>query len=247
MPQSLPAFIGTAGWSLPRKEQSRFPEGPSHLARYARVFRAVEINSTFHRSHRAATYARWARSVPEPFRFSVKLPRTITHEQRLAGTRKLLEAFLAEIAPLGPRVGCLLVQLPPSLELTLRTARSFLAALREGFDGAIAVEPRHATWFTPEAGRMLESQRIARVAADPPRAANGGEPGGWAGIAYYRLHGSPHVYRSAYDDAFLGRLAERLRERQRGGSACWCIFDNTTLGAGTANALALMERLRRGP
>ncbi|HET9651742.1 MAG TPA: DUF72 domain-containing protein, partial [Usitatibacter sp.] len=134
-------MIGTAGWSLPRKEQSRFPEGPSHLARYARVLRAVEIDSTFRRSHRAATYARWARSVPESFRFSLKLPEAITHGQRLAGTRGLVDAFLAEIAPLGPRIGCLLVQLPPSLELTLGTARSFLGGLRESFEGAVAVEP----------------------------------------------------------------------------------------------------------
>lgn len=238
-----PVYVGTAGWSLPRREQSRFPEGLSHLERYGRVFPAAEIDSTFHRSHRASTYARWARCVPESFRFSVKLPEAITHEQRLAGTRKLVEEFVREIAPLGERVGCLLVQLPPSLELTLRIARSFLAALRESFEGGIAVEPRHASWFSAEAGRMLESQRIARVAADPPRATNGGEPGGWTGLAYYRLHGSPRVYYSAYDEAYVERLALRLREWQRSGIPSWCIFDNTTLGAATANALALLECL----
>jgi uncharacterized protein YecE (DUF72 family) len=122
----------------------------------------------------------------------------------------------------------------------LRTARSFLAALRESFDGAIAAEPRHASWFSAEADRMLESQRIARVAADPARTPDGGEPGGWRGMVYYRLHGSPRVYYSSYDDE---RLAERLRRQQRAGIASWCIFDNTTLGAGTANALSLVQRL----
>jgi uncharacterized protein YecE (DUF72 family) len=238
-----PAYIGTAGWSLPRAEQHRFAPGASHLERYAGIFRAVEINSTFHRPHRESTFARWAASVPRGYRFSVKLPRTITHDARLAGTRAPVEAFLAGLAPLGSRVGCLLVQLPPSLELDRRIARAFFAHLRERFEGGIAVEPRHASWFTGPANRMLDGVRVARVAADPPRAPRGAEPGGWDGLAYFRLHGSPRVYYSSYDDAFLDRLATRIGALRRRRVPCWCIFDNTTLGAGTGNALSILERL----
>lgn len=209
------------------------------------MFPAVEINSTFHRSHRASTYARWAASVPSDFRFSVKLPRSITHDHRLSGTRTLVDAFLAELAPLGARLGCLLVQLPPSLELSTRSARSFFQALRERFDGAVAVEPRHATWFTAEAERILLAHRISRVVADPPRSPGGLQPGGWTGMAYYRLHGSPRVYYSSYDADFLARLAERVRDHQRARIPCWCIFDNTTLGAGTGNAISVLQRLGR--
>jgi uncharacterized protein YecE (DUF72 family) len=236
-------YVGTAGWSLPREEQSRFPGEGSHLERYASVFHAAEINSTFHRPHRRSTFERWAHSVPRSFRFSVKLPKTITHERRLSRTQPLLDAFISDVEPLGQRVGCLLVQLPPSLELAPRTARSFFAALRERYDGAIAVEPRHASWFTAPADRMLERARICRVAADPPKAAGGGEPGGCQEMAYFRLHGWPRVYYSSYDDAFLDRLADRLRALRRERIPAWCIFDNTTLGAGTANALALQARL----
>jgi len=207
------------------------------------VFDAAEINSTFHRPHRAATYERWAASVPPSFRFSVKLPRTITHDQRLAQVQHLVDGFLAELAPLREQIGCLLVQLPPSLQLDLPVARGFLAGLRERFEGGIAIEPRHASWFTPEAGRMLAGLHVARVAADPPRAPQGGEPGGWEGMAYYRLHGSPRVYYSSYDAAFLDALAGRLRAYSAGGRPCWCIFDNTTLGAGTANAFDLAARV----
>lgn len=235
--------IGTAGWSLPRELQQRFAAGESHLARYATIFSAVEINSTFHRPHRASTFERWAASVPRDFRFSVKLPRTITHDQRLIGTRKLADAFLDDLQPLGPRLGCLLVQLPPSLEMSPRTARSFFAALRDRYAGAVALEPRHASWFTPAAEKLLDTHRISRVAADPPRAPNGMEPGGWTGMAYYRLHGSPRVYYSSYDDAFLASLAGKLRALRRARIPCWCVFDNTTLGAGTANALTLRELL----
>ena len=235
--------VGTAGWSLPRAEQDRFPGAGSHLQRYARVLDAAEINSTFHRPHRASTYERWAASVPASFRFSVKVPRTLTHELRLAGTGPALDTFLGELAPLRARVGCLLVQLPPSLEFAPRTAGAFFGVLRRRFEGPVALEPRHASWFAPGAQRLLQAQCIARVAADPPRAPEGGEPGGWEGVAYFRLHGSPRVYYSSYEGAFLVGLAARLRARQARGAACWCIFDNTTLGAGTANALRLRELL----
>src|SRR3954466_16349985 len=103
-------WIGTAGWSLPRAEQARFPGEGSHLERYARVFPCVEINSTFHRPHRASTLARWAAIAPSGFRFSLKMPRTITHDAKLVGTRARVEGFLADLTPLGPAADCLLVQ-----------------------------------------------------------------------------------------------------------------------------------------
>lgn len=232
-------YIGTAGWSIPRAEQRRFPAGESHLARYARVLPAVEINSTFHRPHRAATFERWAASVPRAFRFSVKLPRTITHDQKLAGTAALMKTFLADLAPLGTRLGCLLVQLPPSLAFDARVGRAFFTLLRKRFDGGIALEPRHASWFEARADRLLNDFEVARVAADPPRVAGGDEPGGWRGLAYFRLHGSPRMYYSSYEDDFLDTLAGKLRELRRRRIPTWCIFDNTTLGAATSNALDL--------
>ena len=81
--------IGTAGWSIPKEHSAPFPVQGSHLERYGAVFNAVEINSPFYRPHRTATYERWAASVPEDFRFAVKIPKAITHECRLkdAGER----------------------------------------------------------------------------------------------------------------------------------------------------------------
>ena len=236
--------IGTAGWGLPPGEQDRFPPGASHLERYAAIFDAAEINSTFHRSHRASTYERWAASVPARFRFSLKLPRAITHDARLVGTARRMDEFFAEIAPLGKKAGCLLVQLPPSLEWDGRVFHRFVAALRARYAGPVALEPRHASWFSAAVESALERERVARVAADPPRAPGGGEPGGWRGLAYYRSHGSPRVYYSSYDERFLDDMAKRLRAHRGARIDCWCIFDNTTLGAGTGNALRVLEMLR---
>jgi uncharacterized protein YecE (DUF72 family) len=236
-------YIGTAGWSIPRPNQHRFPAGESLLARYAQVLPAVEINSTFYRPHRASTFERWAATVPRAFRFSVKIPNTITHDQRLTRSAKLLKTFLADLAPLGSRLGCLLVQLPPSLAFDARVAHTFFTVLRKQFDGGVALEPRHVTWFTDPSDRLLNKFKVARVAADPPRAEGDGEPGGWPGLAYLRLHGSPRIYYSSYDDDYLTALAGRLKKLRRARIPTWCIFDNTTLGAATSNALSLSERL----
>ena len=236
-------YVGTAGWSIPRAEQHRFPDGESLLARYAQVFPAVEINSTFYRPHRPTTFERWAASVPRAFRFSVKIPGAITHDRRLTRSAPLLDAFLADLAPLGSRLGCLLVQLPPSLVFDARRTRAFLTVLRKRHDRAIAFEPRHASWFGDRADRLLSAFEVARVAADPPRAGGDGEPGGWRGLAYFRLHGSPRIYYSPYESAFLDSLAVKLRDLRRRRVPTWCVFDNTTLGAATGNALSVNEMM----
>jgi uncharacterized protein YecE (DUF72 family) len=224
---------------------ARFPESGSHLERYSATLPAVEINSSFHRPHRPATYARWAASVPTEFRFSVKIPRSITHEGMLADAEAKLDSFLAEAGALGDKLGCVLMQLPPSLGFDRDVAARFLAALRERHDGDAVLEPRHASWSAPGCEKLLQKFRIGRVAADPPRIPRGGEPRGWSGVAYYRLHGMPRVYFSAYDDAYLDRLASDLAARADGTTRPWCIFDNTGMGAAAVNALGLLDRLER--
>lgn len=236
--------IGTAGWGIAKQHGSAFPAEGSHLERYAAVFDAAEINSSFYRPHRVSTYERWAASVPERFRFSVKLPKTITHERRLAGAGSLLDAFLSEIAGLGAKLGPLLVQLPPSLPLERGTADAFLHDIRSRFAGSIVLEPRHQSWFFPEAEGLLGDLHIARVAADPPVVPSAGMPGGWQGLSYFRLHGSPRIYYSPYGEARLHGIAERLRERAAAGAECWCILDNTAAFAAIEDALALRGILR---
>jgi uncharacterized protein YecE (DUF72 family) len=234
--------VGCAGWSLPKEHGDSFPTEGTHLARYANRFPAVEINSSFYKPHRPATYARWAESVPVDFVFSVKLPKVISHEHRLADAHDALDSFLAAVTQLGGRLGPLLVQLPPSLSFSAEIAERFFAALRDRFDAAVAIEPRHASWFGPVAERLLQNYRVSRVAADPAVVPAAAEPGGWQDLVYYRLHGSPKVYYSAYPDENLEALAKKLTQATR-SAAVWCIFDNTAVGAATANALNMLGRL----
>ncbi len=238
----MPPRIGTAGWALPRAVRDRFPPGDSNLARYAQLFNCVEINSTFYRPHRAATFARWAASVPADFRFAVKIPKTITHDARLVGCMPELGAFLAQLAPLDEKLGCLLVQLPGSLALEARHER-FLAALRRRHTGTVVFEPRHASWFTARGEALLRSHGIDRVIADPAVVAGAAMPGGALTTVYMRLHGAPRIYWSAYGREAIARLSRQLARLATRGVAAWCVFDNTASGAATSDALALQRVL----
>ncbi|WP_448205810.1 DUF72 domain-containing protein [Azospirillum sp. sgz302134] len=234
--------IGCAGWSIPKLSAPAFPAEGTHLERYARVFPAVEVNSSFYRPHKPETWARWAESTPPGFRFAAKLPRSITHERRLKDCLEPLERFLFEVGHLGDRLGPLLVQLPPTLRFDASVAEPFFTSLRARCGGLIVCEPRHPSWFTPPAERLLVDHAVARVAADPAPVPEAAEPAGWDGLRYWRLHGSPVMYRSAYPLDVLDRLAARLAREAR-ERPVWCIFDNTADFHAVDDALTMCDRL----
>jgi uncharacterized protein YecE (DUF72 family) len=238
----LECHVAVAGWSIRKEHGHLFDAEGSHLQRYASRFAAVEINSSFYGAHKQETYEKWAAAVPEHFRFSVKMPKSLTHDQRLEDTGTELTRFLREIGGLGRKLGCVLVQLPPSLAYDPRTVESFFGALRARHRGAIVCEPRHPTWFTGAADRRLEVHGVGRVGADPTCGEGGEEPSASERVAYFRLHGSPVMYQSSYSEDYLAHLAQRMRALALRAPA-WCVFDNTGRGAATLNGLDLMARL----
>jgi len=232
--------IGTAGWVIPRQSAEMVAGEGSHLERYARVMNCVEINSSFHRAHRPATWMKWAEAVPEDFRFAVKFPKTVTHEAKLTVPAAALDGFFAETAGLGKKLGVVLVQLPPSLALEDCPAAEFFEALRDRWQGAVALEPRHASWFGADAEELMQRHRVGRVAADPVRkGAVALQTGGWDRLAYFRLHGSPRMYYSAYGKEFLAEVARAVGSLAEGVEK-WVIFDNTALGEAFGGAVELM-------
>jgi uncharacterized protein YecE (DUF72 family) len=236
-------FIGTAGWVVPAQDRSPHQSGHTHLHDYSRSFNAVEINSSFKQSHRRETYERWATETPEPFRFAVKLPRTVTHDSGLRGCRRELELFVTAAAGLGKKLAVLLTQLPPSLEFNARVARSFFEQLSGSTSAVLVCEARHPSWFSPKASEILLAWDIHRVIADPivvPMESHSA-----AGrFVYHRLHGSPRVYYSAYSETYLTDMARRLDRFQSRGSG-WCIFDNTAAGEAWPNGRLLRARLKK--
>ena len=239
------AIVGCAGWSLTRETVAAFPAEGSHLQRYAALFGAVEINSSFYKPHKPATYARWADSVPDAFRFSVKLPRTISHDNALVGIDAQLAQFAGEAGALGHKLGCVLVQLAPSHAFDSAVAAAFLERMRATFDCMIACEARHPSWFGDDATALLARHACTRVVADPPK----GQPGAHVPTTaerYVRLHGSPRVYYSSYEDDYLDIVAREMKADRAAGRVTWLIFDNTASGAAMRNALAVRAAMLAG-
>jgi len=236
--------IGTAGWAIGTAAQEAFPGDGSSLERYARVLPVSEINSSFHRPHRPATWERWRDSVPGTFRFSVKMPKTISHQRKLEGCNELLTEFLEQAEILGDKLAILLLQLPPKLAFDAPIAGAFLETLRKHSPAAVVVEPRHPSWLEAPADRLLADLEIARVAADPAMAPAAALPGGWRGLHYWRLHGSPVRYRSSYADR-IAAFGEALTSADADATERWCIFDNTASSAAIADAVALQSSVER--
>jgi uncharacterized protein YecE (DUF72 family) len=233
-------MIGTAAWSISGKSRSHFPTSGSSLERYAAVFPATEINSSFYRRHKPETWARWADSVPNDFRFSVKLPKSITHEKRLKRAEALVMEFADDVGHLEDKLGPILVQLPPNLMFDAAVVEGFLALLRRAFPGPVVIEPRHMSWAEKDAARLLEQFSIDRVHADPAPIPN--EDG--RRVLYLRLHGSPKIYYSEYDGEELASYATLLKSCP---ASAWCIFDNTASGAAILNALDMLALVGSRP
>ncbi len=238
--------VGTAAWTIAKASQSEFPDEGSHLTRYSQVLNGVEINSSFYKDHLPKSYSRWADETPEGFEFAVKLNRRFTHDQRLKIDERDFTEWFETVAHLGTKLGPLLVQMPPSLQLQAPTARRFFSLLRENFDGAIACEPRHPSWIQQEALRLFEDYRITKVEADPDPIPVEPEDLPATGLRYLRLHGSPEIYKSQYSNDFIESLAIDLvstHSVHEHLDSAWVIFDNTTFGYATEDALNLQSHL----
>lgn len=247
-------FIGTSDWGIAAESAAAFRAGDCDLQRYSALMGCVEINSSFYRSHRASTYERWADRAPPDFRFAVKCPKQISHRCRLEAVKEPLTRFVDTAAALGPKWCVLLVQLPTTLAYDDLVAGHFFEQVHARFGGAVVCEPRHPSWFTLPAERLMQDLEVSRAAVDPAKWPGADEPGGWTQMlamdhappAYCRWHGSPREYWSSYDEAWLRERALWLQSQAQ-HQACWCIFGNAAGGAALRNALRLKAMLRAEP
>lgn len=244
-----PLFIGTAGWSVPTAFKDLFPLAGTHLERYSQILNCAEINTSFYRDHKSVTYARWAESVPKDFKFSVKLSKVFTHDTKLQLRGRSLATTLDGVSYLGEKLGVLLVQLPASLIYEKRDAIPFFSDLRKYYEGFIALEPRHKSWLNADVQMFMRALKISRVIADPNpfNVENTVEDVDDQALIYFRWHGSPQMYRSNYSEVSLRELQGRLSRCLNFHRPVWCIFDNTTYGFATHNAVQLQQFMRPSP
>ena len=202
-------YVGTSGWAYPEWKPDFYPADlprDRFLEHYASRLTACEVNATFYRLQNEDTFTRWARSVPETFRYSAKAHRRITHTRAMApndATRDFIKTFLASLAPLGDRLGVILLQYPPRRERDDGALLAVIDSLPEGLD--YAFEFRHDSW-PDEAVSGLLAQRAATVCladteGDPPSSLPDGP------FAYVRLRAERYT-----DEQREGWLSLLLRE-----------------------------------
>jgi uncharacterized protein YecE (DUF72 family) len=237
--------VGLAGWSNPPAKRPERDADQTHLSYYAGHFSCVEINSSFYRPHQSDTYARWRDETPAQFRFSVKMPRSVTHESSLKRCAAEVARFYEDIAALQPKLTAVLVQLPPSLEFSRRSVRTFFSSVPRLRGTKVVCEPRHRSWFTGAADDTLRDAGVSRVAADPARCSGAEVPGGARRFAYFRWHGAPRLYYSKYSERQLAAFAAMVRRAK--AAETWCVFDNTARHAAWGDALEFVAALALGP
>jgi len=237
--------IGTSGWSYAHWRGILYPPEAKlaeYLAVYARVFPTVELNATFYRMQKEATFRKQAAAAPEGFVFAVKAHRSITHEMRLEGVETRWREFVSSAMALEDKLGPVLLQFPPSFRFRRDLLEGFLEqhAAAFGETPRLAFEFRHASWFEGKALEVLRAHGAAMVAADSsryPRAPLAASPP----FAYLRFHGPGAMFASSYSDARLREWAQRIGAWLAEGLDVYAYFNNDAEGCAVRNALRLRE------
>ncbi len=225
-------YSGTSGINLP-SPRTLYPEpfrNSSRLHYYASLFNSIEVNSIFYKLHRTATISNWARSVPDDFRFTFKVSKSITHVKNLHFAEKDVIDFIQTVDHVGEKKGCLLVQFPPSLKVEkLDQLQRLLDTLGEATQHSqwkLAVEFRDPSWYEYEVNEVLEEYDAAMVVQDIPKSATPLEfiRGNFV---YLRFHGPDSGYRGDYSDTFLKQTAEKVNIWLKENKTVYAYFNNT--------------------
>lgn len=236
--------IGTSGWSYDHWENVLYPPrtaAKNRLAYYTGNFSTVELNASFYRWPKDATFAGWRERLPEGFLMSVKAPRGLTHARKLYEPEVWIERISSAWHELGPKRGVLIVQLAPTQERDDERLDYFLARLPDWIE--VAVELRHQSWQHRDVYELLRRHGAAYCVmsgAGLPCILEATAP-----FVYVRLHGpdTGHLYAGSYSDRDLGWWADRIREWRDGGRDVFAYFNNDGEGNAVRNAWTLRRLL----
>ncbi len=223
---TVPVLVGTSGWQYRDWRGAFYPAGlPQRdwLSHYASRFRTVEVNNTFYRLPSAEIFAGWRDRTPDDFVVGAKLSRYLSHIRRLREPAEPVARFLERVEALGPKLGPVLLQLPPNLRRDTGLLAEVLAVWPRAL--RLAFEPRHTTWFTDDVAALLADHDVALCLADRL-----GRPLGplWrtASWGYVRLHEGRATPRPCYGRQALARWAERVAERWDRSADVFVYFNN---------------------
>jgi uncharacterized protein YecE (DUF72 family) len=232
-------LIGTSGWQYEHWRGRFYPRDMAKarwLELFASHFPTVEVNNSFYRLPSEHAFAEWRARTPEGFVFAVKASRYITHVRRLNDPKEPVQLLWSRARALGPKLGPVLFQLPPSLPADAERLHGLLAALPDGMRAA--VEFRHPSWMVKQVYELLDQAGAALVVADRPGVrVPEVTTGGWAYIRFHQGH--PHA--PGYAREKLRRWAERLANLP--ANDVFVYFNNDAGGAAIQDAYALTELL----
>ena len=237
-------FIGTSGWQYASWKGRFYPQDVPQrawLEHYAQRFQVVEVNNAFYRLPEASTFEGWARRTPEDFVVGVKASRYLTHIKRLNDPAEPVARFLERATRLGPKLGPVLVQLPPNLAADHGRLEDTLA--RFPSEVRVAVEFRHDSWYTEETRSILEARGAALCLADSPRRTTPV----WrtAGWGYLRLHEGTGSPRPCYTEAALEGWARRLIDEWSADEDVYVFFNNDPLACAVRDAIVFAQAASR--
>ena len=237
--------IGTSNIVVPGTKQS-FPEEyklKSRLNFYSSLFNSLEINSSFYKVPLRATFEKWARDVPDDFRFTVKLWKEITHVKDLNSNLYDIDSFLNAADGLGYKKGCLLVQFPGKISFDYyNKVEDILQRIRQNNTGSswyLAVEFRNPSWYVRETFELMDEHGASIVLHDIPKSRNV-ELNREARFVYLRFHGPKGDYRGSYPDDYLKDQSEKIKEWLKEGKDVYAYFNNT-MGSALENVLTLKK------
>jgi uncharacterized protein YecE (DUF72 family) len=241
----MPVLIGTSGWQYRHWRELFYPIGVPQrnwLEHYAERFETVESNNAFYRLPERSTFESWAQRTPPGFVWAVKMSRYLTHIKRLADPSEPVQRFLERAQGLGPKLGPVLLQLPPTLKADLARLDEVLLLLTPQV--RVAVEFRHDTWFTAETRALLEQRGAALCLAD-----RGSKPVTplWrtAPWGYVRWHQGRAAPEPCYGETALRSWAARVAELWSGEEDVFCFFNNDPLGCALRDARLFAGHVRR--
>lgn len=218
-------YLGTSGWSYPEWKGKFYPAkiaGDEMLPFYASCFDAVELNNSFYRMPKAESMAKWARTVPDGFRFAVKAPRQITHSRRLLNVEEPVARFLEVVRAMGTRLGPLLFQLPPNMKVEPERLAGLLSLLPAG--QTMAFEFRHESWLCDPVFSLLRQHDAALCLAETDEAVAPLLPA--SGFVYLRLR------KSDYSGEELVAWREKLSALVAQGRDVYCFFKHESSAKG---------------
>ncbi len=232
--------IGCSGFHYPEWKEIFYPAKlPQRLwfNYYSKHFNTLELNFSFYQFPKLSSLQRWYDQSPEGFRFSLKVPRLITHYKKFAETEQLLTEFYGVLKEgLGGKLGAVLFQLPPQLHYSEERLQQIIKSTHPGYDNVI--EFRHSSWWKEEVYRQLSAKHISFCNISYPKLPDDLIIN--STLVYYRFHGVPVLYRSAYKNNFLKKIADGIHETKTVKTA-FLYFNNTAEASALTNAKWLME------